>query len=184
MTASAGEMLDVVAARRKLMGNVVRTASCWTWRQSTKGEPRLRLAGREIAATHAIWFVVHREWPPSTRYQPLAHLCGNSLCLRPQHLGLVSVPEYMRLRFARSSRGRARAGYVAGLFMSAGAGIGKAGDSSVHARATRRLVQAQAWPSPQSTLLATPAERTRLRPSQSTGTNFGRPSQTTRVGRP
>jgi hypothetical protein len=172
MTASAGEMLDVVAARRKLLGNVVRTAICWTWRQPTKGEPRLRLAGREIAATHAIWFVVYREWPPSTRYRRLAHLCGNSLCLRPRHLDMVSVPEYMRLRFARSEQSWESPCRLCGKLIHV--------SRSRHLRGWGQFCSRPCYSKARSgtdlakspiNATSAPAERHRLRPSQVTGTS-------------
>jgi hypothetical protein len=38
------------------------------------------------------------------RWLSASSSCGNTLCLRPRHLEMVSVPQYMRLRFARSEQ--------------------------------------------------------------------------------
>lgn len=82
------------------MRHVAVSEDCWTWRHplADKIVPRLRVDGREVAATHVAWRIAYGDWPPG-RY--VARLCGNRLCVRPRHLGILNWSDLHRLRADR-----------------------------------------------------------------------------------
>jgi hypothetical protein len=88
------------------MRRVQISEDCWTWRRKLEHAtvPRLRVAGREVAATHVVYFVVHRRWPETSPRRLLVRLCGNLRCVRPRHLEVLDPAEVLRLRFLREGR--------------------------------------------------------------------------------
>jgi hypothetical protein len=84
-------MFDGPVLRRRLMRHVYISEDCWTWRQPIKGVPRLWIGDKEILATWASYYIVHRRWPETSGCQRLTRLCGNKICVRPRHLDIVSA---------------------------------------------------------------------------------------------
>jgi hypothetical protein len=58
---------------------------CWEWLGplGPGGYPTFHVAGRTIAASHVTWFTSSGEFPEGGRVN---RRCGNSRCVRPNHL--------------------------------------------------------------------------------------------------
>lgn len=58
---------------------------CWVWQGATDGygNPRLHRKGRPLTAKFEYWRKAHPDAPRPTRLYPL---CGNRLCVNPDHM--------------------------------------------------------------------------------------------------
>ena len=93
---------DVASLRRALMRHVQVSEDCWTWKDPAPTQPRVRVAGRQVAATHVSWRCAYGVWPAvHTGRQIVVAQCGTRWCVRPRHLGLLSLSEARRLRSDR-----------------------------------------------------------------------------------
>ena len=88
---------------RKILLRVVITESgCWVWTGPTsgttgrgRGYPRMCLDGATIAV-HKTMFVC--EYGPVPPKKQIDHKCKNRLCVRPEHLEMVTHRENQRRR--------------------------------------------------------------------------------------
>lgn len=64
---------------------------CWEWRGATlrNGYGQWQMAGRFVYPHRYAWELNHGAIPAGKMYV-VTHLCGNRLCVRPEHMELVS----------------------------------------------------------------------------------------------
>lgn len=93
----------------RFWAKVERTSSCWHWRGATTGHPthpygRFRIGTDQFVAHRIAYTLTHGEIGNG---YVTDHLCRNTLCVRPEHLRLVSQSENLAAGVvARNPRGR------------------------------------------------------------------------------
>lgn len=93
------------ALRARIMARVEEkdcghATSCWLWTGPTSGSkgrgagyPRFSIAGHTCAVHLVLWTIEHGYIPGNRQ---LDHLCRTRLCVRPDHLDLVSAHRNMK----------------------------------------------------------------------------------------
>jgi len=108
--------------RLRFWVKVDKTETCWNWvAAQSQGYGRFKLAGRMELAHRIAW-----EWArgPIPEKAVLDHICGNTRCVRPDHLRAVTVKQNIEHRTrlnANNSTG------VRGVTYSGGAYIARVG---------------------------------------------------------
>ncbi len=81
------------------------TSRCWEWRGYTDercGEFTVATKPKQVTDyAHAIAWELGGG-PKSTVKFPLHHLCGNALCVNPNHMAMVTIASHKRLHTVRS----------------------------------------------------------------------------------
>ena len=75
----------------RFWSKVNQTGDCWLWNcRRTASGGQFRVSGKRPVAHRVAWQLIHGSIPP--RYA-VRRTCGNLLCVRPEHLQLVSGAE-------------------------------------------------------------------------------------------
>jgi hypothetical protein len=85
-----GLALDERDAER-FWSKVDQTGECWLWKcQRTASGGQFRVSGKRPVAHRVAWQLSHGTIPPR---HAVRRTCGNLLCVRPEHLQLISGAE-------------------------------------------------------------------------------------------
>lgn len=81
--------------QERFWSKVKKSEGCWTWLgySNRRGYGQVILQGKVIGAHRAAWSLSGKELPKFKLGLSLDHLCKNKLCVRPDHLEVVTTAE-------------------------------------------------------------------------------------------